>query len=98
MALNSTTVRKLYEKRRRAYEAAAMRKPAAAPTIWELHRGVLDYRTGQWTRFHHVMQFATYHEAKKALRSIADYFPDNAAYITRRYVHVIDKETQKANS
>lgn len=95
MALNSLTVRRLCEKRRRAYEAAA-KKPAALPTIWELHRGVIDYHTGKWTRFHHVIQYATYHEAKKALRSIADYYPDNAAYITRRYTHAINKENQKA--
>lgn len=97
MGLNSLTVRKLYEKRRRASEAA-VKKPAALPTIWELHRGVLNYRTGEWTRFHHVIQFATYHEAKKALRSIADYYPDNAAYITRRYTHGVNKEDQKANN
>lgn len=97
MEINALTVRKIYEKRRRLYQAAAMQKPTAHPTIWELHRGVIDYRTGKWTRFHHVIQFATYHEAKKALRSIADYFPDNAAYITRRYVHGSIKETQKAD-
>lgn len=98
MALNSLTVRKLYEKRRRASEAATMHKPAALPTIWELHHGVIDYRTGQWTRLHHVIQYATYHEAKKALRSIADYYPDNAAFITRRYTHAISKETKKEDS
>lgn len=96
MALNSLTVRKLYEKRRRASEAAAMRKPAAAPTIWELHCGVMNYRTGQWTGIHHVIQYATYYEAKKALRHVSGFYSDNAAYITRRYVHGNIKETQKA--
>lgn len=95
MALNSLTVRKLYEKRRRASEAATMQKPAALPTIWELHHGVMDYRTGQWTHSHYVLQYATYNKAKEALNSIADYFPDNAAYITRRYTHGNTNETDK---
>lgn len=96
MALNSLTVRKLHEKRRRASEDATMKKPAAAPTIWELHHGVMDYRTGQWTHSHYVFQYATYKEAKRALQFIAGYYLDNAAFITRRYVHAINKENQKA--
>lgn len=97
MAINALTVRKLYKKRRRASEAAAMQKPTAAPTIWELHRGILNYRTGEWSRFHKVWQYATYSEAKRALNFIKDPWPDNAAYITRRYVHGSIKETQKTD-
>ena len=95
MALNSITVRKLIAKRKQQEEAAIMNKPVATPTVWELHRGILDYRSGAWISNHKVWQYATHSEAKRALNFVKDPWPDNAAYIVRRYRHANTKKTEK---
>ena len=94
MSLNALTVRKLIAKRKQQEEAAVMNKPVATPTVWELHRGILDYRSGAWISNHRVWQYATHSEAKRALNFVADPWPDNAAYIVRRYRHDNTKETE----
>lgn len=94
MAINQITARRLISKRKQQEEAATMNKPVATPTVWELHRGILNYHTGQWSGFHKVWQYATYEEAKRALKFIEDPWPDNAAYIVRRYRHANTQETE----
>ena len=95
MEINVLTVRKLKSKRKQQEEAAVMNKPVSTPTVWEMHRGILNYRTGMWISNHKVWQYATYSEAKRALNFVADPWPDNALYIVRRYRHANTQETEK---
>lgn len=85
MGINAITAHKLYRAKQRAKEIEVMKKECACPVYWELHHGILNYRTGKWSRFHKVLRYKTYSEAKHALDLIADYQKDNACYIVRRY-------------
>lgn len=88
MAVNALTARRMYRDRlRRAAEQKALSKRCTSPVYWELHRGIMDLRTGNWIAYHKVKLYKTYEEARRAKNFIDDPWPDNVMYIVRRYRH-----------
>lgn len=88
MGINALTARKMYRDRlRRAAEQKALKKRCTSPEYWELHRGIMDLRTGNWIAYHKVKIYKTYDEARRAKNFIDDPWPDNVMYIVRRYRH-----------
>lgn len=88
MGINALTARRMYRDRlRRAAEQKALNKRCTSPEYWELHRGIMDLRTGKWIAYHKVKQYKTYEEARRAKNFIDDPWPDNVMYIVRRYRH-----------
>ena len=88
MVINALTARRMYRDRlRRAAEQKALSKRCTSPVYWELHRGIMDLRTGNWIAYHKVKIYETYEEARRAKNFIDDPWPDNVMYIVRRYRH-----------
>lgn len=88
MGINALTARRMYRDRlRRNAEQKALQKRCSSPEFWELHRGIMDLRTGRWIAYHKVKLYKTYEEARRAKNFVVDPWPDNVMYIVRRYRH-----------
>lgn len=89
MALNSITIKKLNRKRQAQEEAAAMKKPIVLPFYYEVHSGILNYRTGAWISQDPVDIFTTKANALEEIRWRRNHPSDNqnALYYVRRYRH-----------
>lgn len=89
MGINAPTVRRLYEKRRREQIREVLKRNDHPAIYYEVHSGIMDYRTGAWIRKDMVTVETTLFRAREELKARQTHPTDsqNAAYIIRRYHH-----------
>lgn len=87
MGINATTARRLADRRRREKIRDVLQRNTPNSIYYEVHSGIMDYRTGHWIRHDMVSVELTLFRAREELkaRQTNPTENQNAAYITRRY-------------
>lgn len=100
MGLNALSVRRIIKARQ---EAEVMKKEITLPIYYEVHSGIMNYRTGTWISHDPVDIVTTKHSALEEIkwrRKHPATEDQNALYIVRRYRHgssiKITKDNRKA--
>lgn len=90
MALNSITIKKFNRKQQLEKEKQVMEKTVTLPFYYEVHSGIIDYRTGRWIQ-HDIVDIVTSlyaaREEMKYRRKHPVNANQNALYTVRRYRH-----------
>lgn len=89
MAINVLTAHRLALQRQSKQIREVLQKPCRNTIYYEVHSGIMDYRTGKWIRHDYVDQLGTLLRAREELtwRNRHPKEGQNAAYIIRRYRH-----------
>lgn len=89
MAINKITAHRLALARQSKQIREVLQKPCKSTIYYEVHSGIMDYRTGNWIRHDYVDQLGTLLRAREELtwRNRHPKEGQNAAYIIRRYRH-----------
>lgn len=89
MAINALTLRRLADHHRNEQIREVLQKPCKSTIYYEVHSGIMDYRSGKWIRHDYVDQLGTLLRAREELtwRNRHPKEGQNAAYIIRRYRH-----------
>lgn len=97
MGINVLTVRRIVKARR---ETEVMKKEILLPIFYEIHSGIMDYRTGTWIYHDPVDIVTTKHSALEEMkwrRKHPATKDQNALYIVRRYRHGSSVKITKDN-
>ena len=89
MGINAITARRLADQRRRKQIREVLKRNDHPAIYYEVHSGIMDYRTGTWIRKDMVSIETTLFRAREELKARQTHPTENqnAAYITRRYHH-----------
>lgn len=89
MGINALTARRLARQRENKVIGELLKRPLTCPVYYEVHSGIMDYRTGNWIRHDYVDKFGTLINARAELnrRFKRPKEGQNACYIVRRYRH-----------
>ena len=89
MGINALTARRLADQRRRKQIREVLKRIDHTDIYYEVHSGIMDYRTGAWIRKDMVSIETTLFRAREELKARQTHPTENqnAAYITRRYHH-----------
>lgn len=89
MPINSITARKLSRDRQSKQIRELIRRGPVLPVYYEIHSGIMNYRTGQWISHDNVDIVRTLSSARAELAwRLRHPTPgQNAAYLKRRYGH-----------
>ena len=89
MAINKITAHRLALARQSKQIREVLQKPCKSTIFYEVHSGIMDYRTGNWIFHDYVDQVGTLLRAREELtwRIRHPTTNQNAAYIIRRYRH-----------
>lgn len=89
MGINALTARRLADRRRRGQIREVLQRNPPTAIYYEIHSGIMDYRTGRWIRQDMVTVEQTLFRAREELKARQTHPTENqnAAYITRRYHH-----------
>ena len=89
MGINARTARRLADKRRREQIREVLKRNPLTAIYYEVHSGIMDYRTGRWIRQDMVTVEQTLFWAREELKARQTHPTENqnAAFITRRYHH-----------
>lgn len=100
MGINALTARRLADQRRKEQIKQVMKKTITCPVYYEVHSGIMDYRTGNWIRHDYVDKFGTLINARAELkwRFNRPKEGQNACYIVRRYRHENQNTTEAMES
>lgn len=90
MPINCITARRLARVRQSKQIQDLIRRGPVLPVYYEIHSGIMDYRTGTWIRHDNVDIVRTLYSARTELawRFRHPTPGQNAAYLKRRYEHV----------
>ena len=96
MGINALTARRLADRRRREQIREVLKRNPPTSIYYEIHSGIMDYRTGRWIRQDIVTVEQTLFRAREELkaRQARPTENQNAAYIIRRYHHGHQKTTE----
>lgn len=89
MPINCITARRLAKARQSKQIQDLIRRGPVLPVYYEIHSGIIDYRTGTWIRHDNVDIVRTLYSARAELAwRFRNPTPgQNAAYLKRRYEH-----------
>lgn len=96
MPVKGKTVRRLGASRYLSTAPAPEIKLKSHVTMYEVHSGILNYRTGAWITHHPTDLLLTLASARSELKWRQDHpkAGQNAAYIIRRYRHGSNQKTE----
>lgn len=96
MPVKGKTVRRLGASRYLSTSPAPEIKLKSHITMYEVHSGILNYRTGAWITHHPTDLLLTLASARNELKWRQDHpkAGQNAAYIIRRYRHGSNQKTE----
>lgn len=100
MGINALTARRLADRRRREQIREVLKRNDHPAIYYEVHSGIMDYRTGAWIRKDMVTIETTLFRAREELKERQTHPTENqnAAYITRRYHHGNQDSTETMES
>ena len=100
MGINALTARRLARQRENKAIQEVLKRPLTCPVYYEVHSGIMDYRTGKWIRHDYVDKFGTLINAQAELkwRFKRPKEGQNACYIVRRYRHENQNTTEAMES
>ena len=100
MGINALIARRLADQRRREQIREVLKRNPPTAIYYEVHSGIMDYRTGRWIRQDMVTVEQTLFRAREELKARLDHPTENqnAAYITRRYHHGHQNTTEAMES
>lgn len=89
MPINKITAHRLALARQSKQIREVLQKPTTTPVYYEIHSGIMDYRTGSWITHDPVDIVQTRTSAREELtwRNKHPTTNQNTAYIVRRYRH-----------